>query len=74
VLTGAVALAAVVTLQSALGIWTLLMVAPISLALLHQATAMVVLTVATLHAQQVSPQPASVAFNPSVVLPTSPSA
>jgi heme a synthase len=33
-----------------LGILTLLMVAPIGLALLHQATAMLVLTVATLHA------------------------
>jgi heme a synthase len=49
-LTGAVALAAAVTLQAVLGILTLLMVAPIGLALLHQATAMLVLTVATLHA------------------------
>jgi heme a synthase len=49
-LTGAVALAAAVTLQAALGILTLLMVAPIGLALLHQATAMLVLTIATLHA------------------------
>ena len=49
-LAGAIALAAAVTLQAALGILTLLMVAPIGLALLHQATAMLVLTVATLHA------------------------
>src|SRR5580700_1024052 len=37
VLAGAVALAAAVTLQAGLGIWTLLMVAPVSLSLLHQA-------------------------------------
>ena len=73
-LTGAVALAAAVTIQAALGIWTLLMVAPASLALLHQATAMAVLTVATVHARQMSQRVARVAFNPSMVLPTSPSA
>ena len=49
-LTGAVALLIVVTLQAALGIWTLLMVAPLPLSLLHQATAMLVLTAATVHA------------------------
>jgi heme a synthase len=49
-LTGAIVLAAAVTLQAVLGILTLLMVAPIGLALLHQATAMLVLTIATLHA------------------------
>ena len=54
VVTGAVLLAAAVTLQAALGIWTLLMVAPLSLALLHQAMAMVVLTVATVHAASVA--------------------
>jgi cytochrome c oxidase assembly protein subunit 15 len=52
--TGAVLLAIAVTLQAALGIWTLLMVAPLSLALLHQAMAMVVLTVATVHAASVA--------------------
>jgi len=51
---GAVLLAIAVTLQAALGIWTLLMVAPLSLALLHQAMAMVVLTVATVHAASVA--------------------
>lgn len=45
----ALALAAAVTLQAALGIVTLLSVAPIGLALAHQAMAMVVLTIATLH-------------------------
>jgi heme A synthase len=39
-----------VTLQAALGIWTLLMVAPLPLSLLHQATAMLVLTAATVQA------------------------
>jgi heme a synthase len=73
-LAGAIALAAAVTLQAALGIWTLLMVAPISLALLHQAMAMAVLTVATVHAQQVTKHSVRIAFNPSMALPTSPSA
>ena len=50
VLASAVALAAAVTLQAALGIVTLLNVAPLGLALAHQAMAMVVLTLATLHA------------------------
>ncbi len=50
---GAVWLTVAVTLQAALGIWTLLMVAPLSLALLHQAMAMVVLTIATVHAASV---------------------
>jgi heme a synthase len=54
VLAGAVLLAIAVTLQAALGIWTLLMVAPLSLALLHQAMAMVVLTIATVHAASVA--------------------
>jgi heme a synthase len=71
VLTGAIALAAAVAVQAALGIWTLLMVAPISLALLHQAMAMVVLTAATVHAQQVSSRGVHVAFHPSMALPTS---
>ena len=50
VIAGAITLAVAVTLQAALGIFTLLMVVPISLALMHQAMAMVVLTVATIHA------------------------
>jgi cytochrome c oxidase assembly protein subunit 15 len=51
---GALALAFAVTLQAALGILTLLEQAPLTLALLHQGGAMVVLTVAVLHAQQVT--------------------
>ncbi len=54
VVAGAIVLAAPVTLQAALGIFTLLMVVPISLALMHQAMAMVVLTVATIHAASVA--------------------
>ncbi len=50
----AIVLAATVTLQAALGIITLLTVVPISLALMHQAMAMVVLTVVTLHAASVA--------------------
>jgi heme a synthase len=49
-LTGALVVAGAVTLQAALGIWTLLEVAPLSLSLAHQAMAMLVLTAATLHA------------------------
>ena len=49
-LAGAVALLAALTLQAALGIWTVLAAVPLSIALLHQAVAMLVLTVATMHA------------------------
>jgi cytochrome c oxidase assembly protein subunit 15 len=51
---GAVALAVAVTLQAALGIFTLVMAVPIELALMHQAVAMLVLTAATLHAAAVA--------------------
>ncbi len=53
-LTGAVVLFAAVTLQAALGVWTLLWRVPLPVALLHQAMAMLVLTAATLHAAMVS--------------------
>jgi cytochrome c oxidase assembly protein subunit 15 len=49
-------LLAVVVLQVVLGIATLLWVVPISLALLHQAIALLVLTVATLHAASLAPR------------------
>jgi heme a synthase len=49
-LAGAIVLFVAVTLQAALGIWTLLMVAPLSLSLLHQGMAMLVLTAASVHA------------------------
>jgi heme a synthase len=51
---GALALLAAVTLQIALGIATVLLVVPLPLALLHQAGAMLVLIVATLHAANVT--------------------
>jgi len=49
-LAGAIVLFVAVTLQAALGIWTLLMVAPLSLSLAHQGMAMLVLTAAIVHA------------------------
>jgi cytochrome c oxidase assembly protein subunit 15 len=52
--TSAAVLAAAVTLQAALGILTLLLRVPITLALMHQAMAMLVLTVATTHAALVA--------------------
>jgi cytochrome c oxidase assembly protein subunit 15 len=51
-LTGALALACAVTVQAALGIATLIHQAPLALALLHQATAIVVLAVAVVHAER----------------------
>jgi heme a synthase len=52
--TGAFVLFAAILLQIALGIATLLWVVPVSLALLHQAMAMLVLTAATVHVAFVS--------------------
>ncbi len=52
----ALALAVAVTLQAALGIATLLYVAPIGLALAHQCGALIVLTIAVLHAARLTPQ------------------
>src|ERR1700722_957285 len=51
--TGAFVLFATILLQTALGIATLLWVVPLSLALLHQAMAMLVLTAATVHVARV---------------------
>ena len=53
-LAGAIGLLVALTLQAALGIWTVLAVVPLSVALLHQAVAMVVLTAATMHAANLS--------------------
>jgi cytochrome c oxidase assembly protein subunit 15 len=58
-LTGAMTLACTVTLQAGLGIVTLLYKAPISLALLHQTIAIVVLAIAVIHAERMSPRAAS---------------
>jgi cytochrome c oxidase assembly protein subunit 15 len=49
---GAIGLASLVTLQAVLGIVTLLHVAPLGLSLAHQGFAIVVLTVAVLHAER----------------------
>jgi heme a synthase len=54
VLVSASVLAIAVTLQAALGIATLLERVPISLALMHQAMAMLVLTVVTLHTAMIA--------------------
>jgi cytochrome c oxidase assembly protein subunit 15 len=56
---GALALALVITVQAAVGIATLLYQAPIGLALTHQAMAIVVLTVAVVHAQRLAPRRAA---------------
>ena len=55
-LTGALVLASVITLQAGIGIVTLLHVVPLSLALTHQAMAVVTLAVAVIHAERVSPR------------------
>lgn len=54
VLGHALALVALVTAQAALGIATLLHAVPIGLALAHQAVAVVVLSIAVVHAQRMS--------------------
>jgi cytochrome c oxidase assembly protein subunit 15 len=54
VVSSALVLVLAVTVQAALGIWTLLDRVPITLALMHQAMAMLVLTVATTHAALVA--------------------
>ncbi|HEV2957666.1 MAG TPA: COX15/CtaA family protein [Xanthobacteraceae bacterium] len=54
-LAGALALAAAVTLQAALGILTLVYVAPPALALAHQGMAIAVLALAAVHAQRLAP-------------------
>jgi heme a synthase len=56
VLTGAALVAAAVVAQVALGVWTLLSVAALPLALSHQAVAMLALTVAAIHAAHALPQ------------------
>ncbi len=53
-LRGAIMLAGAVTLQAALGIVTLLYEAPLALALAHQVAAIVVFTIAVVHAERLS--------------------
>jgi cytochrome c oxidase assembly protein subunit 15 len=57
VLNGALALASLVTIQAGVGIVTLLRQAPLPLALLHQITGVAVLTIAVIHAEQLSAAP-----------------
>lgn len=54
-LNGALALAAAMTVQAVIGIATLLYQAPIGLALVHQAMAIVVLSIAVVHAVCITP-------------------
>jgi cytochrome c oxidase assembly protein subunit 15 len=63
-LVGAAFLALTVTAQAALGIWTLLAVVPLPLALMHQAMAMVTLTFAVIHAARVTPRHAPLTPRP----------
>jgi cytochrome c oxidase assembly protein subunit 15 len=58
-MTHALALAALVTIQAALGIATLVHQVPIGLALLHQAGAILVLALAVVHTQRLSPSRAT---------------
>ena len=60
-LTGALALAAAVTLQAALGIATLVHQAPLALALLHQVMAIAVLAIAVVHAERLERRSAAAA-------------
>ena len=59
-LAGALALASVITLQAALGIATLIHQSPLALALMHQALALVALTIAVVHAERMERHPARV--------------
>ena len=54
--SGALALAGAVTIQALIGIATLLHQTPISLALMHQGMALVVMTVAVVHAERLKPR------------------
>jgi cytochrome c oxidase assembly protein subunit 15 len=53
-INGALALVCAITLQAGIGVVTLLYQAPLALALLHQAVAIVVLTLAVVHAQRLA--------------------
>jgi cytochrome c oxidase assembly protein subunit 15 len=57
-LTGALALSAAITIQAGLGILTLVYQTPLALALLHQGMAMIVLTIAVVHAGRLMPNTA----------------
>jgi cytochrome c oxidase assembly protein subunit 15 len=67
ILNGALALASMVTIQAGIGIVTLLHQAPLPLALLHQITGIAVLTIAVIHAEQLSARPQKRAAQATVV-------
>jgi heme a synthase len=58
-LRGALALAGTITLQAAIGVLTLLLQTPVALALMHQALAIVVLTIAVIHVERLVRRPMS---------------
>ena len=60
-LNGALLVAMAITLQAGVGIVTLIHQTPISLGLLHQGMAVVVLTAATWHAARLTPRQVSAA-------------
>ena len=66
VFTSAALVAAGVIVQVALGIWTLLSVAALPLALVHQATAMITLTLAVIHAATTVPPKVSERTEPTL--------
>jgi cytochrome c oxidase assembly protein subunit 15 len=65
IFTSAALVTAAVIVQVALGIWTLLSVAALPLALLHQAIAMITLSLAVVHAATAIPPRVSVRTEPS---------
>ena len=68
IVNGALWVLAAITVQATLGILTLLNLAPIGLALLHQAVAIAVLTLAVCQAERLTPRRAEEALRP-LVLP-----
>jgi heme a synthase len=67
VLAGALALAVALALQAVLGILTLLYQVPLALALAHQAMAILVLTIAVVHAQRLERRRAAGGTEPAVL-------
>jgi cytochrome c oxidase assembly protein subunit 15 len=65
---GALVLAAAIVVQIAIGVMTLLARVPLDLAILHQGTALVVLALATLHAERLTRPGTAAAPAPDLVL------
>jgi cytochrome c oxidase assembly protein subunit 15 len=66
---GALSLAVAMTIQAIIGTATLLYQAPISLALLHQAMAIVVLSIAVVHAVRIRPERSATRFQAATAAP-----